>query len=428
MKKFERLVYDAVKKNPVLKKRIRNIYQDMFSLFPVKRKNTKFDIVTREGFFFGFHDHTPFSAQDDMMLANRYLIPLRYPTGDDALEVGFFTGQQFNKWHSVGKTFAWNWHMGCKLQWKGGQNVLMYNDYKTRQFFSKMYNVDSGSTHEIDWPIGTISPDGNWAAGYSFERAQKYMPGYGYSQTGTEIELEKKTSDNSYLYLINLKTGGRKNLISVSDLASYKPEQGSENAFHFISHTVFCPSNKRILFLHRWVTDNVSKRKTRMFTCDLDGNNLCLFPTKEMVSHIGWRNENEIVAYARLLNGEDRYVIFKDMTDQYNVIAKHSFNSDGHPSFSPDGRWMLTDTYPDRTRRSYLALYDLITDRRFNIAYLHSPQKYRTTKKKGHISCDLHPRWDRTGRIVSFDATFTGQRALCTIDLNDLNKIESKAL
>lgn len=33
----------------------------------------------------------------------------------------------------------------------------------------------------------------------------------------------------------------------------------------------------------------------------------------------------------------------------------------------------------------------------------------------GGIKCDLHPRWDRKGKYVSFDSAHTGTRSLCTI-------------
>lgn len=428
MNKTERFVYDAVKRNPDLKRLIRNVYQDVFSLIPVKKKISKYEILTREGFFYGFHDHTPFSVNNEMLLANRYLIPLRYPKADDPLEVGYFNGDNFKTWNSIGRTFAWNWHMGCKLQWRGKHRQLIYNDYKNKNFISRLYDVEDNSTVDIGYPIGSISPDGNWAVGYSFERVQRYMPGYGYLQKGTEKDIEKKVTDNSGIYTLNLQTGERKNILSISQIASIKPEPGSENAYHYFSHTVFCPNSKRFIFLHRWVTDNVRNRKTRMFSCDLEGKDLYLFPTKEMVSHIGWRNEEEVIAYARLKDGRDTYVLFQDQKDDYTLVGSHSFNSDGHPSFSPDGRWMITDTYPDKTRRSFLALYDIETEKRYNLAYLHSPSRYRTTKIRGHISCDLHPRWDRRGEFICFDSTFTGKRALCTIKLENLDLYSPKSI
>jgi len=218
MNKFERLIYDAVKHNPDLKIFIRNLYQNLFSFLPVNKAKSKYVINTREGYFYGFHDHTPFSFNNEMLLANKYLIPLRYPKSDDPLEVGYFTGKNLDEWKPVGQTFAWNWHMGCKLQWVGQKQELIYNDFDNGKFVGKIYDVDKKSTRTIDHPIGSVSPDGNWAIGYSFERAQRYMPGYGYTQTGGEQDVEEKTTDKSGLYIVNLNTGEHKDIITLSGL------------------------------------------------------------------------------------------------------------------------------------------------------------------------------------------------------------------
>jgi hypothetical protein len=271
-----------------------------------------------------------------------------------------------------------------------------------------------------------VSPDGLNAVGYSFGRVQKCMPGYGYIQRGYEPQLEDKRPERSGLYLINLETGKKCELLNIAEIASFKPEPDSDEAWHYISHALFCPSNYRIAFLHRWVPKDTRARRSRMFTCDTHGKNWHLFQTREMVSHLGWRNNNQIVAYCRLQDGRDRYVLFKDQKPgPGEILGEKLFNSDGHPSFSPDGRWMLTDTYPDRTRRSYLILFDTLTNRRHNLAYLHSSSRFASKHPHRHWSCDLHPRFDRLGRYICFDSVYTGKRALCTIDLGEAGLAKS---
>lgn len=417
MNRIERLIYDKVKRNPRIKLFIRDVYQALFSLVPVRACVSAYPITAREGYFFGFHDHTPFSADNRRLLANHYSIGLRMPTENDELEVGFFHGEGFDTWTPVGKTRAWNWHQGCKLQWRGSRPELIYNDFVKGKFIARIHNVETGAGQEIPYPIGSVSADGRWAVGYSFERVQRYMPGYGYIQSAAEPLLDSQRPEQSGLYLLDLDTEDRRDLLSIAEIAAYQPEAGSETRWHYLSHTLFCPSNQRIAFLHRWVPQDKRARQTRMFTCDLEGKNWHLFPTREMVSHLGWRNEQQIVAYCRLRNGQDCYVLFTDQEpESLEILGAKVFTSDGHPCFSPDERWMLTDTYPDRTRRSYLILYDTLTGCRHNVAYLHSPLRY-TSKLNRHWSCDLHPRFDRTGRYLCFDATYTGARSLCTIDL-----------
>ena len=62
MNKIERIIYDMVKSRPGLKRAFRNIYQTIFDLMPVKRIKSEYKINMLENRFFGFHDHSPFSA------------------------------------------------------------------------------------------------------------------------------------------------------------------------------------------------------------------------------------------------------------------------------------------------------------------------------------------------------------------------------
>lgn len=79
MNKIEELVYHAVKKNPALKQFIRNIYQSAFDCLPKQKNQFKNKLVFREGYFFGFHDISPFSIDDTKLLAQRADFDLRMP-------------------------------------------------------------------------------------------------------------------------------------------------------------------------------------------------------------------------------------------------------------------------------------------------------------------------------------------------------------
>jgi len=82
---LEKRIYDLVKTNPRVKNRIRDIYQGVFDVLPQASPMQAYEIIPREGFFFGFHDHTPFSPDNSRLLANRFDIPLRMPTAADSL-------------------------------------------------------------------------------------------------------------------------------------------------------------------------------------------------------------------------------------------------------------------------------------------------------------------------------------------------------
>lgn len=418
MNRLERTIYDLVKHNPRMKLAIRNLYQQVFDLLPSPKHKTAYPIISREGFFFGFHDHSPFSADNKYLLTNRFTIPLRMPKPGETLEVGYFHGNDYKTYVPVAETQAWTWHMGCKLQWRGNKNQLVFNDHKDNTNIARIVDPETGTDHILPDSIGSVSPDGKWAVGYSFARLADCMPGYGYHYDIGDTEKKSLIPGKHGVHLIDLQSHKRKLLFSISDLAEIQPEDSMKGAMHFLTHTVFSPDSKRFIFLHRWTKGDVEKRWSRMISCDINGKNIHIFPTTGMVSHIGWRDSKHVLAYARIKNHGDQYVLFKDQNvDEFEVVGADVFSSDGHPSFDPKGRWIITDTYPDRRRVQNLILFDTKHNTRYDICRLPMPKKFQSPDSYNHWSCDLHPRWNRTGQYICFDATYGGERSLCTIDL-----------
>jgi hypothetical protein len=159
-----------------------------------------------------------------------------------------------------------------------------------------------------------------------------------------------------------------------------------------------------------------------MVSCSLKGEEMWVFPTSSVVSHVAWRDDQHVLVYGtvRELGEAYHYVLFRDRSTEYELVGTEAFTSDGHPQFSPDARWILTDTYPDHLRVQYLALYDTRHRRRYDIAKLRSPFKF-----SGDLRCDLHPRWNRAGTAVCFDSAHTGERALCTLPIGRLDDVSA---
>lgn len=419
MNRIELAVYNVVKGNPKLKMGIRNAYQRVCDAVPVRNLVSPYPITVREGYFFGFHDKCPWSQDNSMLLANQCDIPPRMPRSDDYVTVGYFTGENFKDFHPVAKTNAWNWQQGCMLQWVGGTNSFLFNDFDGACHVARIHDSAGKLIRTLPVPIAALSPKGDYALSYSFERCHVYARGYGYVN-GKDSEQGTERPTTHGIQVIDLASGKARRLFSVSDIASVQPEQSMEGAYHYVSHCQFNPAGNRFVFFHRWIKD-FNFLRTRMISCDLGGTDLFVFPTDGMVSHVAWRDDSHILAYARIKEKGDRYVLFEDRTGDYTVVGESRFNSDGHPSFSPNRRWILTDTYPDRFRVSNLILYDTQTDRRFDLARLKSPREFASPNLESTWPCDLHPRWDRPGTSICFDSAHTGRRALCTIKVGDLS-------
>ena len=195
-----------------------------------------------------------------------------------------------------------------------------------------------------------------------------------------------------------------------------------EGAYHFISHALFSPSGDRFLFLHRWVKGDLRSRRSRLMTMDIRGQHLHLFPTDGMASHMAWRGNDQVLAYCSV-EGQDGYVLFDDRTERFQRLGQGVLPSDGHPSFlrgtgaSETLSRLVTDTYPDRSRRSSLLLYDMERNNRLLMGQFRHPKQFASADPHKNWRCDLHPRPDRKGRLVCFDSVHTGVRSLCTMEI-----------
>ena len=150
-----------------------------------------------------------------------------------------------------------------------------------------------------------------------------------------------------------------------------------------------------------------------MFTANPDGSDICCVADHDMTSHFDWRNTKEILAWATQHDIGNRYFLFTDRTAKKEVVGEGVLTCDGHCSYSPDGRWILTDTYPDKERMRTLLLYRPSDGHRVDIGRFFSPEELG-----GEIRCDLHPRWSRDGRKVCIDSAHERHRQIYVMDVS----------
>lgn len=412
MNVVEHLVYNMVKANPRLKMRIVGLYQKVCALVPQAALVSAGEVKVRPRSFFGFHDKCPWSRDNARLLAHRFDLPYRPTRPEDSVEVGFFAGPDFMTFKPIAGTRAWSWQQGASLQWVGANDRILFNDWDGENHVARVVDAEGRPMATLLRPVATVNDQGTHGVGFQFRRFEDGLPGYGYVHgRDPDSGISAPSRRGSGLHVIDLHSGAMTELFTPADLVAIKPHPTMAGALNFISHALFSPSGVRFAFFHRWLVDG-NRLWTRMFTCDLDGGNLHLFPTSGMVSHIGWNGPDRILGYARTGAGEG-YFLFHDLSEDCQGIGENAYNSDGHPQVSPDGKFMLTDTYPDRFRLQYLTLYDFKRHRRYDLARTHLPFKFAR-----ELQVDLNPRWNRDGTMVCFDAGFTGERSLCTLAVN----------
>lgn len=411
MNKLEAFVYQRVKNNYLLKDAVRNIYQAFYDLLPNYESRFQQEPVVLEDSFFGFHDVKPFSRDNSRLLACRLTIPLRMPTKDDPLEVGYYDGDHYAGWHRLDETRAWNYHKGCRLQWLDDSH-LIYNTCEGGVLNATVCDITTGEKRLFNWPIDSVSADGHWATTFSYGRLERLMPGYGYAIGDEEALLDAYAPEETGLYLIDLDKNERRLLVSLQQLAALQPEADMADTYHFVTHTEFSADGHYVAFLHRWFKGTF--KRTRLIVLDLQAREMHVSPTTGMVSHYVWNARNAIVAYCRM-EDIDSHVFFSDPTmRQWKRCGYPRLNSDGHHHFIDDDTFVV-DTYPDKYRHCKLWKVSVKSDEVSLLADVKSLKQFVNPDIDHNWKCDLHPRVSADGTLVSFDSTHTGRRSLCVM-------------
>ena len=128
------------------------------------------------------------------------------------------------------------------------------------------------------------------------------------------------------------------------------------------------------------------------------------------------RDPEHILAYSQVTpGGKQGFYLFRDGPQRtVEPIAKGLAESDGHCSYSPDKRWVLYDTYPDRAMDQHVYLYDVVQKRRVALGAFQVPNAYWGSPPQNQWRCDLHPRFSRDGRSVVIDSPTRAKAARYT--------------
>ena len=420
MNVLEKIIYLRIAEYPSLRIPIVNLYQRIFGLFPGKNFFSDRNILVFPGFFFGFHDKCPWSYDGKMILSHKFDTRINFNLVENhPIKLGIFKYEDSWRFYEVGNTRTWNWQQGSGLQWIGRTNNIIFNDFRQQRCIAKIIDTKGLTIKTLTGHIASISHDGKYALKICYERLGCGMPGYGYNLCSGNGNLKGQYLGNvpenaNTISIIDINRNKERNLFEICDILNINYNKKMENAFHFFSHCLFSKNSKRIVFFHRWLMPN-GRLDTRMFSSDLNGNDLFLFQGSHF-SHITWKNDKYILAYCKPPEKPIGLYLLKDRSCEFKAIDRTFFSTDGHPQLSNDDRYILIDTYPNRSRFQFLKVYDLKTKQGTVLAKLRIPFEYRMQRR-----CDFHPRWSRDDKMICIDSAHTGTRSLCI--LQNIDKI-----
>jgi hypothetical protein len=365
-------------------------------------------------YYFGYFDNPAFSKGDIKHLCNRTSFWDRLPEKNDVCELGTFDIKS-GKWDKVAETGAFNFQQGCMLQWnpQNPESEIIYNVRDGDEYRAAVRNIETGKTRILPKPVANVSKDGKWGISINFNRVFEFRASCGYSGVNDKWRNVPQPVDDG-IWIINMETGEERFILNYEEMGRLFSIDPHEKIV--INHATFSPDNNRLLFLLRNVPPPQKGWLTGLGTIDREGKDFYLMSPMSMTSHYHWRDNKNLVAWTKI-NGDAGMYIITDQSSGSIKLDPEFFRKDIHCIYSPDKKYILGDGYPDEEGYRHMYLYN--TETRKGLMLLRVKSDPIAT---GDIRSDLHNRWGRNGKLVSFDSTHEGYRGLYLINLTDVLK------
>ena len=402
----------------------------LINLNPKYYTEDEIEIITPDDdgqYFFAYYDLRATDSKGQNHLCHRATFMDRDNVAEDEIELGILKDKKFLPF---AKTTAWNFQQGALLQYSRDNDDIVYYNVRTKDdYATAIHNLKTGEVRYTDRAAATISPDGKYGLGVNFSRIFDYRPGYGYPGFKDKFYDVGCPKDDG-VFLIDMQTGKSKLLVNYEELlkiSGYEPEDKI-----LVNHITFSPNSDRYnILLRRFKRPGISAWTTTLIVGDLNGNVKPLLQNNYF-SHYWWANNDEIIAHMQLggtpgsFNGDmGLYSINVDGT--FNKYQKSGVDlgplnfcidkKDIHCSLAPDGKYIMGDGYP-REFPDYRPIF-AINPKTGECRKLMDVYSEPLENDDSDIRCDLHMRFTRDGKYITFDTIHNGKRQIARFPYKD---------
>lgn len=352
--------------------------------------------------FFGYYDKYP--EKNGWVLFHSFNGNTRQkPSNQQPLNISAFQIAS-GKIIEFGKSHAYNWQQGSRLQWLDKKSFI-FNDVSddNQHYISKIYSIDQKvPSTQIDFPIYDTYTD--FGLSLNFKRLAALDSDYGYTFLPFD-NTELNDLDNDGIIYIDLKNNSKHLIISFSEVIEQFGQPTMKKAKHKFNHIMISPDGKQFMFIHRWYQKGI--KYDSLMVANTDGTQLRCLANDGMVSHCFWKDNAHILGYLRDMDLGNKYFLIDLKNGNKNAIGLGIIDGfgDGHPYIS--NNQVLFDTYPDKSRMKALYLYNLKTELLNKVGEFFEPLSYKESYR-----CDLHPRMNEDGTIIYIDSVHEGNRRL----------------
>lgn len=347
----------------------------------------------------------------------------RLATENDVAVLGVVDAEDNNRFVPLTETRCWNFQEATMAHWlaTAPQTRFIFNDSVDGKFVSVVFDMTNKTRRVVPYPVSAVSPDGKWAISINYARLRLTRPDYGYGGNGQDARRDVTWPADDGLWLVNLESGEAKLIVSIASVRDRMPQVKDPKALAYFCHTVFSRDGSKVFWLARSV-ENLSDQQvvrrweTTAFTCNRDGSGVrrC-FPDGWGGSHFNWLDGDRLMVTAKFEDAVYSHVLFTVGKPDYVRLGGGVLDFDGHGVFSNDGKWMATDTYPDKLGERKLMVLRMSDQAILPLGTYFVPEIYRETYSR----CDLHPRWRPDGKMLGFNSVHELSRQVYVIDIAD---------
>lgn len=368
--------------------------------------------------FVGYYDVCPFSADQTKLLA--HAVPGGPAAGHHRRDVhiGWFDLAS-GAFHEVGTSSSWCWQMGSRLRWHPlwPNSRILFNALEDGRHATRVYDLPSRRiVARYRLPLFDVAGTGAYGLSVNFARVGRLRPGYGYDDLPDET-LDEGCSDTDGLWRVDLGSGSYRLIASYRAMAAVAPRPSMVGAHHYVNMIMIAPNGGRAAFLHLWV-ERGGASHARLMQVDAVSEKLTVLADDARPSHGWWIDDQRFLVTMVHSAGWTEWRTLGSGGHPWpsRIPLPHR---DGHPSLSPTGQFLVTDSYPDRFGEQNLEVIDLESGQLRCLAKLAPGRRYVGDE----VRCDLHPRWSPRGDMIAFDSAHSGGgRAVYLVQLDQALK------
>ena len=291
---------------------------------------------------------------------------------------------------------------GALAQWSADGHRVYFRDRDESFSLIAFYDVEMSKHGAYPGDLRMICPTGNRQAYHT--RCSDYPD--------DEVVSQRKEHG---VFIQNLDTGRSRRIATVYDCWQMHPRRDEIANWHlYIKHTKWSPDGTHLMFVFtneiRYAPKyNENPRVKDIYVVNPDGKELRR--VSEFGNHPLWHpNSREILTNSHFPGRPGNSLVLTDMETGKHRLATDCVAGTGHPSFSPDGKFIAIERVSAKDGRGEIHLVDVGANSSECLVQMR-------VMNHTHSGTHLHPVWSWDGKQILYASDASGRAQLCVINV-----------